>query len=153
MPAATPPAWHQTFNTSDHVRWFWSKPTLEPTLVAGNETLVTEALKRIAKDLGESPTPANVDAFFDKKSNRKYKGEFAFELAALADANLSTLVVPDQLKDLFDWLWGGHAPEPVRDPVDLAAPVTEPIAAQEEAVQEEAIREEGGGEDARGGES
>jgi putative ATP-dependent endonuclease of OLD family len=126
MPPATPPAWHLPFATSDHVRWFWSKPTLEPTLVAGNETLVAEAIARTGKDLGEPPTLNSVDAFFNKKSNRKYKGEFAFELAALADANPHTLVVPEQLTQLFDWLWEGHNPSPVALPAEPTAPVAEP---------------------------
>lgn len=147
MPGPTAPAWQQKFDTSDHVEWFWSKPTLEPTLVAGNETLVTEAMKRIGKDLGETPTLENVDAFFAKGSNRKFKGEFAFELAALADENQANLVVPDQLRELFDWLLEGHAPVPKTPPVDPAAPVAEPIAAGEAAAQP-AI----GGGDAGGGE-
>ena len=108
---------------------------MEPTLVAGNETLVTEAMQRIGKYLGESPTLANIDAFFDKRSNRKFKGEFAFELAALADENTTTLVVPVQLRELFDWLWEGHAPAPMAPPVDPTAPVAEPIVTDEEAVQ------------------
>ena len=142
MPGPKPPLWHQAFGNSDHVRWFWSRPTLEPTLVAGNETLVTEAMKRIEKDLGESPTLANVDAFFDKKSNRKFKGEFAYELAALAHENTSTLVVPDQLRDLFEWLWEGHAPAPLTPPADPTAPTAEPIVNYEAAVPGE-----GGDED------
>ncbi len=145
MPGPTPPAWQQTFDASEHVEWFWSKPTLEPTLVAGNETLVTEALKRIGKDLEETPSLENVDAFFANKSNRKFKGEFAFELAALADENLADLVVPDQLRELFDWLWEGHAPVPETPPVDPAAPVAEPIVADDAADQPKVDRGDAGG--------
>lgn len=148
MPEPTPPAWHQTFNTSDHVEWFWSKPTLEPTLVAGNETLVSEAMERIGKDLGELPTPENIDTFFAKKSNRKFKGEFAFELAALADEHQATLVVPEQLRELFEWLWQGHAPVPKTPPSNPAAPVAEPVAAGEAADKPPV-----GGADAGGGEA
>lgn len=126
-PAPSPPAWHATFADSTHVRWFWSKPTLEPTLVTGNEPLVTKALERIGEDLGEEPTDVNVDEFFNKKSNRRLKGEFAFELAAIADQHPDTVAVPGQLKALFDWLWEGHAPEPVVAPADPATPVAEPI--------------------------
>lgn len=124
-PEPTPPAWHQTFANSTHARWFWSKPTLEPTLVPGNETLVTDAMERIGKDLGEAPTQVNVDEFFRDKSNRRLKGEFAFELAALADENHGSLTVPGQLVALFDWLWEGHAPEPVVAPAASTAPVAE----------------------------
>lgn len=137
MPEPTPPAWQQMFDLSEHVEWFWSKPTLEPTLVAGNETLVTEAMKRIGKDLGEAPTLENVDAFFAKKSNRKFKGEFAFELAALADENVTNVEVPDQLRELFDWLWGGHALTSETPPVDPATPVAEAIVPDEAADQPE----------------
>ncbi|TCO33062.1 putative ATP-dependent endonuclease of OLD family [Kribbella steppae] len=112
MPEPTPPSWHQNFAATDHVRWFWSKPTLEPTLVAGNETLVTKAIERCGADLGEQPTAMNVDEFFREKKNRNLKGEFAFELAALSDENSDVVTVPEQLKELFDWLWSGHAPEP-----------------------------------------
>jgi putative ATP-dependent endonuclease of OLD family len=112
MPTPTPPAWQQSFAGSSHVRWFWSQPTLEPTLVAGNETLVTKAIERTGSDLGELPTATNVDGFFREKKNRKLKGEFAFELAALADENPASVTVPEQLKELFDWLWSGHAPTP-----------------------------------------
>ncbi|CCI52654.1 hypothetical protein BN13_1920006 [Nostocoides jenkinsii Ben 74] len=137
MPEPIPPQWHQRFDTSDHVRWFWSRPTLEPTLVPGNEGLVTTAMERIGKDLGDSPTLANVDAFFGKHSNRKFKGEFAFELAALADENTEAVVVPDQLQDLFDWLWEGHNPTPGAASAEQSASVAEPVPAQEEPVQGE----------------
>lgn len=125
MPGPKPPAWHKTFEDSDHVRWFWSRPTLEPTLVSGNEALVVDAMTRIGKDLGESPTSVGVDAFFGNASNRKWKGEFAFELAALADQNTGTLVVPQQLRELFDWLWVGHAPSLAAPRIDPSAPVPE----------------------------
>lgn len=112
MPEPAPPAWHQNFATSDHVRWFWSQPTLEPTLVAGNETFVTAAMKRCGTDLGGQPTATNVDQFFREDKNRKLKGEFAFELAALTDESPNAVAIPQQLAELFDWLWSGHAPEP-----------------------------------------
>lgn len=142
-PEPTPPDWHQIFANSTHVRWFWSKPTLEPTLVTGNESLVAEAMDRIKKDLGEEPSQVNVDTFFNKKSNRRFKGEFAFELAALADENPGTLVVPDQLVALFNWLWEGHAPEPANPSVDPTAPVAEPVAGE----SAESGESEGGGGD------
>lgn len=128
MPGPTPPPWHQNFAGSTHVGWFWSKPTLEPTLVAGNETIVAQAMERIGKDLGATPTLANVDEFFSKKSNRRFKGEFAFELAALADENPAEVDVPDHLQALFSWLWIGHTPAPPSSPGgEAAAPVAEPV--------------------------
>jgi putative ATP-dependent endonuclease of OLD family len=142
MPGPKPPQWHQTFDGSNHVRWFWSKPTLEPTLVAGNETLVAEAMKRIGKKLDESPTSTNIDSFFGKVSNRKFKGDFAFELAALADENPGSLVVPAQLQELFDWVWDGHGPDPIVARVDPAAPVVEPTMTHDGTVQSD-----GGDED------
>ncbi|WP_146847408.1 ATP-dependent nuclease [Cellulomonas terrae] len=137
MPDPTPPQWHQDFADSGHVAWFWSRPTLEPTLVAGNEAIVAQALASIGKDLGVTPTLSNVDGFFSKKSNRKFKGEFAFELAALADENPAAVAVPGQLRDLFDWLWAGHAPQLPRGPeVDATSPVAERVAEESTGADE-----------------
>lgn len=63
-------------------------------------------------------------------------------MAALAHENTSTLVVPDQLRDLFEWLWEGHAPAPLTPPADPTAPTAEPIVNYEAAVPGE-----GGDED------
>lgn len=112
LPAPQPPAWHGAFASSDHVQFFWSAPTLEPTLVPGNEELVKHALKGCGKDLGSTPTARNVDDFFREKKNKPLKGEFAFELAAQIEDNLATTSVPAQLVDLLDWLWHDHAPAP-----------------------------------------
>ncbi|MFQ6226268.1 ATP-dependent nuclease [Nocardia sp. NPDC002869] len=109
MPGPKPPPWHAHFAGSAHVRVFWSAPTLEPTLVTGNETLIEQALKLCNKELGEVPTATNVDDFFRKENNKRAKGEFAFELAGQVEDNLDTTVVPAQLIELFDWLWNDHA--------------------------------------------
>ncbi|MFE7802896.1 ATP-dependent endonuclease [Nocardia sp. NPDC057440] len=110
LPGPKPPPWHAPFAGSAHVRVFWSAPTLEPTLVTGNEALIEEALKLCNKDLGEAPTAKNVDDFFRVENNKRAKGEFAFELAGQVEDNLDTAVVPAQLVELFDWLWNDHAP-------------------------------------------
>lgn len=110
LPPPQPPAWHGAFDSSEHVQFFWSAPTLEPTLVPGNEELVKEALKACGKDLGSTPTEKNVDDFFREKKNKPLKGEFAFELAAQVEDNLATTTVPAQLVELFNWLWHDHAP-------------------------------------------
>ncbi|MET8426854.1 AAA family ATPase [Nocardia sp. NPDC004860] len=110
LPPPSPPPWHAHFSGSAHVGVFWSAPTLEPTLVTGNETLVENALKLCNKDLGQVPTAENIDSFFREKKNKPMKGEFAFELAGQVEDNLETTVVPMQLVELFNWLWNDHAP-------------------------------------------
>ncbi|MBC7278677.1 AAA family ATPase [Nocardioides sp.] len=112
LPAPQPPPWHDAFASSDHVQFFWSAPTLEPTLVPSNEELVKKALEACGKDLGSTPTATNVDDFFRKEKNKPFKGEFAFELAAQVEDNLATATGPPQLVELFDWLWHDHAPAP-----------------------------------------
>ncbi|WP_158675602.1 ATP-dependent nuclease [Nocardia stercoris] len=108
LPAPSPPPWHAHFAGSTHVGVFWSAPTLEPTLVTGNEMLVAKALELCNKSLGDVPTATNIDAFFREKKNKPMKGEFAFELAAQVEDNLGTTVVPAQLVELFTWLWNDH---------------------------------------------
>lgn len=109
LPGPTPPPWHADFAGSSHMRVFWSAPTLEPTLVTGNEALIEEALKLCNKDLGEAPTAQNIDDFFREEKNKPSKGEFAFELAGQVEDNLDSTVVPAQLVELFAWLWNDHA--------------------------------------------
>jgi putative ATP-dependent endonuclease of the OLD family len=49
VPEPSPPNWHKELSP-ETARFFWSKPTLEPSLVAGNEALVSEALKSIGEE-------------------------------------------------------------------------------------------------------
>ena len=94
--------------TGPRVRTFWSKPTLEPTLVPFNEELVQRALDRLGHSIGGTPTAHNIGALFQTTAGRQLKDEFAFELAAIVDASESQAHVPQQLEDLFNWLWMEH---------------------------------------------
>jgi putative ATP-dependent endonuclease of OLD family len=108
LPAPSPPAWHNDFADPARVQVFWSRPTLEPTLVDGNELLVEAALNMLGKSVAGTLNAMSVDDLFQTDSGKRVKGEFAFELAAAFEANLDTAHVPEQLVALFDWLWEGH---------------------------------------------
>lgn len=109
LPDPTPPAWQSNFTDDTTVRVFWSKPTLEPSLVTGNERLIQEALKAMKQGMLVTPTPENVDTHFRTGSGKKVKAEFALELAALMQERPDRVKVPPHLKKLFDWLYEGHA--------------------------------------------
>ena len=44
LPEAQPPAWHSELD-HESARFFWSRPTLEPSLVDGNENLIKRAFR------------------------------------------------------------------------------------------------------------
>jgi putative ATP-dependent endonuclease of OLD family len=113
-----PPTW-----LADHdsaiVRAFFSHPTLEPSITAGNEELVAAAVTAIGL---EPPDPFTAEAVADLfRSARRStasgettsagpgasrKGEFALEMAArLRGAEWSEVIVPQHLSDLFDFLY------------------------------------------------
>lgn len=108
LPDPTPTTWQASFTDSTRFKVFWSRPTLEPTLVEHNEILVKKALARLGESSVEAPTAKSIDELFQTSSGKKKKGEFAFELAALVDADANIVHVPSQLVELFDWLWAGH---------------------------------------------
>ncbi|MEU9859323.1 AAA family ATPase [Streptomyces sp. NPDC047971] len=103
---------------SDHdpsvVDAFVSHPTLEPSITAGNEDLVEEALHEIGLNLGEV-TPQTVYELF--RGNRRKKGDFALAFAGLlAEANevdpeqaWFLPAVPEHMRRLFEFL---YAPTP-----------------------------------------
>lgn len=108
LPEPSPPAWQAGFSGSTRFKAFWSRPTLEPTLVNGNEALIASALALVGQSLA-TVTSQSVDALFQTSSGKSAKGEFAFELAALVDTSPHTVSLPGQLGELFDWLWHGHS--------------------------------------------
>ena len=69
---------------------------------------VDKALNMVGKPVTGARNAKSVDDLFQTDSGKKAKGEFAFELAALVEANAGTAHVPAQLASLFDWLWAGH---------------------------------------------
>ncbi len=108
LPPPSPRAWEADFADTDRVQVFWSRPTLEPTLVDNNEVLVKAALSLMGTSVSGPLTAKSVDDLFQSDSGKKAKGEFAFELAALVEGNADSAHVPEQLVALFDWLWKGH---------------------------------------------
>lgn len=108
LPEPVPPVWQSEFTDSNRFRVFWSRPTLEPTLVDGNEPLAQKALELLGQSVSGALNPESVDALFQTSAGKKAKGEFAFEFAALVDEDPEGVRVPGQLSELFDWVWGGH---------------------------------------------
>lgn len=113
LPEAQPPAWHSELD-HESARFYWSRPTLEPSLVDGNEELIKSAFTRCELDEPDSVTAETVDRFF--ASQPRHKGKFALALALLIDQNLKTVIVPSHISDMFTWLYDGT--EPRQTPVD-----------------------------------
>lgn len=108
LPGAASPGWHALLDP-DSARFFWSRPTLEPTLVNGNEHLVRQALRSAGIEVPVQITRASVDAIFQDKSDKK--GEFALTFAALVDEAPHRAMVPYQIAEVFDWLYEPSAPD------------------------------------------
>lgn len=111
LPELSPPQWHGEL-APDTARFFWSQPTLEPSLVSGNESIIADALAAIAEEQNESITPEVVDAVFVKRP--KKKARFALEMAARIEQSNETFRVPDHIAGMLDWL---YAPEDPADPI------------------------------------
>ncbi len=107
LPEAQPPAWHSKLD-QESARFYWSRPTLEPSLVDGNEELIKSAFTRCKLDEPDSVTAEIVDQFFAKQP--RHKGEFALALALLIDQKLNTVVVPSHISEMFTWLYDGTGP-------------------------------------------
>ncbi|MBB1514322.1 AAA family ATPase [Tessaracoccus sp. MC1627] len=113
LPEAQPPAWQSELD-QESARFFWSRPTLEPSLVDGNENLIKRAFKACKLDEPDSVTAETIDQFFVK--HPKHKGNFALALALVIDKNLNSVMVPSHLSEMFTWLYDGR--EPNSTPVD-----------------------------------
>jgi putative ATP-dependent endonuclease of the OLD family len=97
------------------VKAFVSHPTLEPSLVEGNEEAVQAALEAIEITVDDI-TPATIDDTFSNEPGRRRKAEFALELAAafvVSRDNGATVHVPDHIRELFDFLYGAHISDDV----------------------------------------
>jgi putative ATP-dependent endonuclease of OLD family len=100
------PAWITT--KAPTLEAFVSHPTLEPTLVPGNEEAVTAALETMGIGL-ESVDAGTVDATFASDTYRRRKAEFALELAgefALRRGAAKAVRVPEHIAAMFDFLYG-----------------------------------------------
>ncbi|MDR7172950.1 putative ATP-dependent endonuclease of OLD family [Nocardia kruczakiae] len=135
----TAPSW-----INDHdgriVRAFLSHPTLEPSLVAGNEALISRALVEIGLVVTDPVTPAEIHRLFQGakmkngvqvapagKGSRK-KGEFALAMAeqiTQAIENGDAVTVPRQIADMLDFLYRTDTRNSEADPNTSAAPPDE----------------------------
>lgn len=100
----SPPAWHAQLD-SGSARFFWSRPTLEPSVVPGNESAVAQALSDIGLEQPASVTSTLVDEIFSG-NNRRKKGEFAIALASALESTIAAVVVPDHIAEMFAWVYG-----------------------------------------------
>lgn len=123
QPNPKPPKWHSELDGSS-ARFFWSQPTLEPSLVDGNEELFKQAFLSCELSAPNPVTAAAVDQFF--VGNPKTKGKFALALAleldkilrpkldkslrTELDKSLDTVTVPTHIAQTFAWLYDGTEP-------------------------------------------
>jgi len=100
------PTWIATY-APETVRCFLNHPTLEPAITTGNQNLVADALNAVRLPVPAPITSDAIDQLF-RTSGRDRKGEFGFALAATIREALgkgSTLVIPDHIDALFDYLY------------------------------------------------
>lgn len=142
------PPWERNGTLSPIAKAFASHPTLEPSIVDGNEDLVDEVLQTIATvealdkhDLW-CATSEGVAAFFKDSKYTKLKAEFAYAMAsriyeAMDEANPHGSIpeVPGQMAALFDYLYGTDSEdeEGAEDafftlPTDWRSSIQQPVA-------------------------
>jgi putative ATP-dependent endonuclease of OLD family len=95
------------------VRAFVSHPTLEPSLVAGNEDAVAAALEAMGITVNVI-TPGAIDDTFSTDPGKRRKAEFALEMAAAFAARRDDgahVHIPDHIRELFDFLYDAHIAE------------------------------------------
>jgi putative ATP-dependent endonuclease of OLD family len=117
------PWWQSHPQISPVAQAFPSVPTLEPSLVEGNDELILGALADIEYDpygdeySEDTPLKEIVTAYFKSdKPGRKRKADFAHALAArieeLLDADAADeIAVPDHIRALLDYLYSGQVPQ------------------------------------------
>lgn len=108
LPDARPPEWHKKLD-AESARFFWSRPTLEPSLLPGNEPLFRRALERLKQDVPDPLSAGEIDGLF--KSNRSLKGRFALALASEMRDELANVTVPEHIAAAYTWLM--QAPPPI----------------------------------------
>lgn len=114
-----PPAWIVNHDANT-IQMFLSHPTLEPTLVPGNEELINNALAEVTIAIDEV-TPDNVDAAFRNDSHAKKKAQFAYELAVLIRDAVSAndpVAVPAAIGSALDFLVAPITPKSDTDTDD-----------------------------------
>jgi putative ATP-dependent endonuclease of OLD family len=107
----SPPSWI-TDKNQGVIREFASHPTLEPTLVPGNEEAVVEALGLISVAAPSEVTAERIDQLFGRQgAARGKKAQFSAALCEVIDQYLieeRPIVVPDQFEAMFEFLFEGE---------------------------------------------
>jgi putative ATP-dependent endonuclease of OLD family len=108
---------------SAHFDAFWNEPTLEPSLVNGNEDLMAEVFDdmSIADDSLIDPDEITAEAVYGYFGDvgRRRKAEFAEKVADAVRGNPGAVTIPAHFVDLFEFVWDGFlppAPEPDDEP-------------------------------------
>jgi SMC domain protein len=104
IPDPKAPDWHSELDPAS-ARFFWSQPTLEPSIVEGNEKLIEQTFEVCCFGGLSEITVDGIDEYFGK--NRKCKSEFALALINVMDENLDDVVVPKHINEMFTWLFDG----------------------------------------------
>lgn len=108
LPSPKPPNWHDKLD-KESARFFWSRPTLEPSSILGNEEFFRAALERMKVDV---PEPLDSDAIDDLFTSRPaLKGRFALVLASEMQRRLPDVTVPEHVACAFEWLMMGESLE------------------------------------------
>ena len=108
-PTPVDPTWLANYSTL-RVRRFTSHPTIEPTLVTGNEDLICDALGECSIKCPDQVDASSIDELFQKK--KKLKAEFAFEFAEQIKKRLlagQPVSVPEDLQNLFEFITADSA--------------------------------------------
>jgi len=113
-----PSGWLSDFDP-ETVRAFFSPPTLEPSLVQGNESLVAEVLDSMGIDSAGEITATRIDQFFQDEG-RTRKAEFALALADEISQSTDEFIVPPHINDLLTFLLSDLTPDST--PSDDQAP-------------------------------
>jgi putative ATP-dependent endonuclease of OLD family len=108
-----PPRWvaPATAMSDGRLGVFFSDPTLEPSLVDGNDAMFGALFDGKAANSrpwpdGGAPTISNVTDFF-KKGGRSRKAAFADEVAAYCAAHPDTVIIPEPMRHLLEFVWAG----------------------------------------------
>ena len=121
------PRW-VTSRASAHFGFFLSDPTLEPSLVPGNEEIIRRVfdamrVRNSPWNDGEEPTSDNVRAWFVRKGKGQ-KAKFADHFSSQAELDPLSVTVPAHMQLLLDFVWDGFVPERHPPTADVGEPET-----------------------------
>jgi putative ATP-dependent endonuclease of the OLD family len=104
------PAWARQ-RTGDVLQVFLSDPTLEPSLLPGNASVVTEALLSISKKPPwttiEDASSTALASWFSGSTGSRKKADFAEAICEAIENNPDTFATPVHILKLLDWAADG----------------------------------------------